>query len=71
MFTIIYANGVRVFDIVTKAKLHAYVTSAESDITDIYEQATPITKQVRRELQPALGMAQTTAAARRFLSSPR
>lgn len=65
MFTIQYVNGVRIWD-VPKRKLFSYIITAEHDIADVYEQATPVTKRVRAELI-ALGPDHTTPAARRFM----
>lgn len=66
MFTITYAGGARVTDISTKTRLHDMVLHATQDIEAVYEQATPITQRVRKELAPVLTRA--TPAARRFLS---
>lgn len=69
MFTIQYANGCRVWD-VTRAKLNEYIVTSEQDISDVYEQATPVTKRVRKELAEAFERGRVkhaTAAARRFM----
>lgn len=70
MFTIQYANGCRIWD-VSRGKLHEYITTAEHDILEIYEQATPVTKRVRKELSDAIQngtLRHATPAARRFIN---
>lgn len=70
MFTIQYANGSRVWD-VSKNKLYEYIVRSESDISDVYEQATPVTKRVRKELAAAFdrgALKNATPAARRFMT---
>lgn len=65
MFTIQYASGARVWD-VPKRELHRHVLTAQQDISDVYEQATPVTKRVRAELV-ALNPKLATPAALRFM----
>ncbi len=69
MFTIQYANGCRIWD-VEKYKLASYIVTSEHDISDVYEQATPVTKRIRKELADAYvrgAIRNATAAARRFM----
>jgi len=69
MFTIQYANGCRIWD-VEKHKLAEYIITSEHDITAIYEQATPVTKRIRKELAEALNAGKhprATEAAKRFI----
>lgn len=68
-FTIQYANGCRIWD-VKKQKLTEYIITSEHDISGIYEQATPVTKRIRKELAEAFGrgtIKHATPAARRFM----
>ena len=68
-FTIQYANGCLIWD-VKKHKLAEYVITSEHDISDIYEQATPVTKRIRKELAEAFErgtIKNATPAARRFM----
>lgn len=70
MFTIQYANGCRIWD-VSKQKLHGYLATAEHDIEAVYEQATPVTLRIRKELCEAFNrgtLKNATAAARRFMT---
>lgn len=70
MFVIQYENGSRIWD-VSKNKLHQYVATAEHDISDVYEQATPVTKRVRRDMREAFdrgALKNATPAARRFMN---
>lgn len=70
MFTIQYANGCRIWD-VAKSKLHAYVATAEHDISGVYEQATPVTRRVSKEMREAFdrgALRNATPAARRFMN---
>lgn len=70
MFVIQFENGSRLWD-VSKAKLHSHIATSESDVADIYEQATPVTKRVRRDLREAFdsgALRNATPAARRFMS---
>lgn len=70
MYTIQYANGSRIWDVV-KTKLHDYVVASEHDIADIYEQGTPVTKRTRRDMREIFdrgGFRNATPAARRFMS---
>lgn len=72
MFTIAYANGCRVWSI-PKHKLQEYIVTSQVDIADIYEQATPVTKRIRKELLTALDSGRldnATPAARRFITNP-
>lgn len=69
MFVIQFANGSRIWG-VPKTRLHGYIATAENDIADIYEQATPVTKRVSRDLREAFergALKQATPAARRFM----
>lgn len=70
MFVIQFENGSRIWD-VSKSKLHGYVATAEHDISDVYEQATPVTKRVRRDMREAFdrgALKNATPAARRFMN---
>lgn len=72
MFTIAYANGCRIWD-VTARKLSEYIATSEHDIDAVYEQATPITNRVRKELSEAFAagrLRHATPAARRFMNLP-
>jgi hypothetical protein len=72
MFTIQYANGCRIWD-VPKTKLFEYIATSEQDISDVFEQATPVTKRTRKELNEAFergALKQATPAARRFMNQP-
>lgn len=72
MFTIQYTNGCRIWD-VAKNKLQNYLATAEHDISDVFEQATPVTKRVRRDMCEAFNrgaLKQCTPAARRFMNLP-
>jgi hypothetical protein len=69
-FTIQYANGCRIWD-VSKRKLHEYILTSQHDVADVYEQATPVTKRVRKELAEAYAKGfpvNATPAARRFIA---
>lgn len=71
MFVIQFANGSRLWD-VPKSRLYAHIATSENDVADIYEQATPVTKRVRRDLRQAYDSGElknATPAARRFISS--
>lgn len=70
MYTIQYANGVRIWE-VAKYKLHYILAHSEHDISDVFEQSTPVTKRVRKELAEAFDagrLKHATPAARRFMS---
>lgn len=72
MFTISYANGCRIWD-VTPRKLREYIVTSEHDIESVFEQATPVTKRIRKELREAFNagmLKNATPAARRFINSP-
>lgn len=69
MFVIQFANGSRLWD-VAKTKLYGHIATAENDIEAIYEQSTPVTKRVSRDLREAFergALKQATPAARRFM----
>ena len=71
MFTIQYANGCKIWDVVPR-KLNEYILTSEHDISAVFEQATPVTKRVRRELVEAFNrgvLKNATPAARRFMHS--
>ena len=71
MFTIQYKSGAKIWD-VPKNRLHSYVLTSTQDIEAIYEQATPVTQRVRKELAEAMAAGRATSAtdaARRFISS--
>jgi hypothetical protein len=71
MFTIQFKNGPKLWD-VTRARLHHYVLTSENEVEAIYEQATPVTARIRKELAEAVerGTAKNaTPAARRFINS--
>jgi CHASE3 domain sensor protein len=70
MFVIQYENGSRLWD-VPKTRLHGYLVNSENDIADVYEQATPVTKRVSKELREAFErgtLKNATPAARRFMT---
>lgn len=72
MFVIQFAGGCRIWD-VPKNALYRHILASENDIEAVYEQATPVTKRVRKELREAYdsGSIKTaTPAARRFFNSP-
>jgi hypothetical protein len=71
MYTIQFRGGPRLWD-VSKAKLRWYILHAEQDVEAIYEQATPITGRIRKELAEAMERGElktVTPAARRFINS--
>lgn len=72
MFTIQYKSGAKIWD-VPKNRLYGYVLTSTQDIEAIYEQATPVTGRVRKELAHLLeiGAAKNaTPEARRFINCP-
>ena len=71
MYTIQFKGGPRLWD-VTKAKLHWTILHAEQEVEAVYEQTTPVTERIRKELAEAMQAGRATsasAAARRFISS--
>lgn len=70
MFVIQFANGSRLWD-VSKSKLYGHITTSENDIAAVYEQSTPVTKRVSKELREAFErgvLKNATPAARRFMT---
>lgn len=69
MFTITYANGCRIWD-VTERKLRDYIVTSDHDVEAVFEQATPVTKRIQKQLAQEFraGMLKhATPAARRFI----